>query len=195
MPKGKILIVAGDTAIADGVRSDVMQLGYTVCGVVSSGEEAVTRAEAEKPDLILLDIRLNDEPDGVRTADQVRSGHDIPVIYLIADADTEMLHQAELTEPWTYLPEPWTLRELHAAIEIGLYKTRMEAKLKNCEERYRNLETTGLSTGEMTKVNNELGLANFRLREAREKAEAELAKLSAMISGMKEGVVMADAND
>ncbi|MBF0551034.1 MAG: response regulator [Deltaproteobacteria bacterium] len=195
MPKGKILIVAGDTAIADGVRSEVMQLGYTICGVVSYGEEAVTRVAAEKPDLILMDIRLNDGPDGVGMADQIRGGHDIPVIYLITDADNELLNQAELTEPWAYLLKPWTLRELNAAIEIGLYKTNLEARLKNCEGRYRNLDTAGLSTGEMTKINNELELADLRLREAREKAEAELAKLSAMISGMKEGVVMADAND
>ncbi|MBF0495230.1 MAG: response regulator [Deltaproteobacteria bacterium] len=195
MSKGKILIVADEITCADAIISDVMQLGYTVCGVVSSGEEAIQKTEVEKPNLILMDIRLHGKSDGAHTADQIRTGHDVPIIYLIADVDNESLYRVELTDPSAYLLKPWTLRELHATIQFGLYKNKMEAKLKNCEERYRHLEMAGSSAGEVAKANNELELANFRLLEAREKAEAEMAKLSAMISGMKEGVVMADADN
>ncbi|MEW6382089.1 MAG: response regulator [bacterium] len=137
MDKAKILIVEDEIIIAKSLQMKLEGEGYLVCGVVSSGERAIQKAEEKRPDLVLMDIVLGGGMDGVEAADQIRSRFNIPVIYLTAYADRDILNRARITEPFGYVLKPFEDRELYANIEMALYKARMEARVREDEERLR----------------------------------------------------------
>ncbi|MBW1713526.1 MAG: response regulator [Deltaproteobacteria bacterium] len=116
-----------------------MKLGYQVSAVVASGAQALARVEADRPDLILMDIKLKGPLDGIETAARIRAEHDLPVIYLTAFADQQILERAKVTEPFGYLLKPFEARQLSSNIEMALYKARMERRLKQSQERYRTV--------------------------------------------------------
>jgi len=130
MTKAQILIVEDETIIAHDIKDSLQNLGYGVPAIVASGEVALQTVEKQKPDLVLMDIQLKGELDGVTAADLIRRWFDIPVVYLTAHADKDTLERAKITQPFGYLIKPFEERELHIAIEIGLYKHGMERKLK-----------------------------------------------------------------
>lgn len=139
METPKVLIVEDNKQIAKLLRSDLIQFGYDVCSVVPTGEEAVRIAEEIRPDLVLMDIVLEGELDGIQAADRIRAFLDIPVIYLTAHATESLLDRAQETAPYSYLLKPFRERELKAAIQIALYRKRMEKLLKASEKKYREL--------------------------------------------------------
>ncbi|MBC8457832.1 MAG: response regulator [Deltaproteobacteria bacterium] len=134
MAKIQILVVEDETIVAADIQEILQDLGYAVCAVVSSGEEAVKKAEENNPDLVLMDIVLKGEVNGIEAAGEIRSRFNIPVVYLTAYADEEMLERAKITEPYGYILKPYEDRELHSTVEIALYKSQMEKKLKESEE-------------------------------------------------------------
>jgi len=87
-------------------------------------------AEEKRPDLVLMDIVLQGEMDGIDTASQIRSRFNIPVVYLTAYSDEKILERARITEPYGYIIKPFNERELHINIEIALYKHRAEREIK-----------------------------------------------------------------
>ncbi len=99
MAKERILIVEDEQITAADIDDILRHLGYSVSGIVSSGDEAVKKAEETRPDLILMDIRIKGDMDGVEAAREIRRRFDIPVIYLTAHADSETLARAKLAEP------------------------------------------------------------------------------------------------
>ncbi|MEW5801245.1 MAG: response regulator [bacterium] len=117
MDKARILIVEDEIIIAKSLQVKLEDKGYSVCAVVSSGERAVQKAEEEMPDLVLMDIVLAGDMDGIEAARQIRSRFDIPVIYLTAYADNNVLNRAKVTEPFGYILKPFEDRELYANIE------------------------------------------------------------------------------
>lgn len=129
----KILVVEDESVVAIHIEESLMKLGYAVSAVVASGEDAVKKAEETRPDLILMDIVLKGEMDGIEAAAQIREKFYIPVIYLTAYADDTILQRAKVTEPLGYIVKPFNERELKSAIEIALYKHEMETKLKKME--------------------------------------------------------------
>jgi len=135
----QILIVEDDGIIADRIQSILTKLRYDILGLVISGEEALEKVDESPCDLVLMDIYLDGELNGIETATQIRSRFDIPVVYLTAYSDDELLQQAKITEPYGYLVKPIAERELHAAIEMAFYKHKMEKKLKESEQYYRSL--------------------------------------------------------
>ena len=139
MPKANILIVEDNRIVAEDTRITLEKLQFGVCGIVPSGEESLNRVEAEPPDLVLMDIELKGEMDGIEAADQIRSRFNIPVVYVTSYADEDVLERAKMTEPFGYVIKPFEDRELNSAIEIALYKHKMERKLKESEEKYRLL--------------------------------------------------------
>jgi len=134
-----ILIVEDEGIVAEEIKSRLRHRGYEVTAIVASGEDAVAKAEEARPDLVLMDIKLRGEMDGIEAAKEIRSRFDIPVIYLTAYADEDTLHRAKVTEPFGYILKPFEERELHTSIEMGLYKHKMEKKLRESEENYCSL--------------------------------------------------------
>lgn len=130
MAKSKIMIVEDEWVTADDMRMSLESLGYTVTSVSSSGEEAIQNAEKDKPDLVLMDIVLQGEMDGIEAAGQIRACYNIPIIYLTAYSDEKILERASITEPFGYIVKPFVNEDLKISIEIALYKHRIEKERK-----------------------------------------------------------------
>jgi diguanylate cyclase (GGDEF)-like protein/PAS domain S-box-containing protein len=139
MTQARILVVEDESIVAADIQDRLESLGYEVPTTVASGEKAVERAGALRPDLVLMDIRLKGRMDGVEAADQIRQRFGIPVVYLTANADHPTVQRAKVTEPFGYVIKPFEERELHTTIEVALYKHQAEQSLKESEERYRLL--------------------------------------------------------
>ncbi len=144
--KTRILVVEDETIVALDLQNSLKILGYEVVGHASSGEEAIAKANATQPDLVLMDIILKGEMDGVQAADTIRAQLNIPIIFLTACADERTLQRAKVTEAFGYILKPFEERELHGHIEIALYKHTMEKRLRESEERY-SLATQGANDG------------------------------------------------
>jgi PAS domain S-box-containing protein len=112
-------------------------LGYSVPVIVSSGEEAIKKVKENNPDLVLMDINLKGEIDGIEAASIIHSFSNIPVIFLTAYADDKTLVRAKVTEPYAYMVKPFKDRELQINLEIAFYKNTMEKKLKESYEQLR----------------------------------------------------------
>jgi PAS domain S-box-containing protein len=126
-----IMIVEDEVVVAMELEEALRAMGYKVNSIVSSGEEAITRVEIVPPDLILMDIKLGGELDGIEAAGRIREAHDIPVVYLTAYADEHTLNRAKVTEPFGYLLKPTSERELRTTIEVSLYRHQQEKKIKD----------------------------------------------------------------
>jgi PAS domain S-box-containing protein len=137
MAQAQILVVEDENIIAMDIKSKLESLGYAVPAIIYVGEEAIEKTGEIHPDLVLMDIMLAGEMDGVQAAEQIKSQFDIPVVYLTAYAHEDILQRAKITESYGYILKPFETRELHANIEITLYKHRMEKKLKDSEVTYR----------------------------------------------------------
>lgn len=158
MEKTRILIVEDEGLIARDIENMVRNAGYEICGVVSSGEEAIEKTDKTQPDLILMDIILRGEIDGVEAAEKIRERFSIPVIYLTAHTDENTLQRAKLTEPLGYTLKPVEQKELMTVIEMALYKHQMETKLR---EREGWLSTILQSIGEGVVATDKSGSITF----------------------------------
>jgi PAS domain S-box-containing protein len=134
--KARIMVVEDEAVISMEIQDRLTKMGHSICGTAASGEEAVSVATAKRPDLILMDVQLRGEVDGVQTAKQIRDLIEIPIIYLTAFADDRTVERAKLTQPFGYLIKPFSEKELYAAIEMALYKNSMEARVRDSERRY-----------------------------------------------------------
>ncbi len=142
----RILIVEDESIVAMDLKNSLQVLGYQVVGAVCCGEDAIAQALAARPDLMLMDIMLKGEMDGVQAAEAIHAQLDIPVIFLTACADDATLQRAKVTGPFGYLLKPFEEWELRGHIEIALYKHEMEKRLRESEERY-SLATQGANDG------------------------------------------------
>jgi PAS domain S-box-containing protein len=154
----QILIAEDETIVAKYMQKWLKTMGYGVSTIVSSGEEAIRKAEEIHPDLVLMDIVLKGNIDGIEAAKQIRSRLDVPIIYLTAYADDKTLERAKITEPFGYILKPFEERELHSAIEMALYKHKMERRLKESEQW---LATTLRSIGDAVIATDKNGLITF----------------------------------
>lgn len=130
----KILVVEDEAIVAESLRIKLKKMGYIVISTASSGDEAIKKTEEYLPDLVLMDIVLQGEIDGIEAARQIRTNFNIPVIYITAYSDEKTLLRAKITEPFGYIIKPFKERELQVAIEISLFKYDMERKLKEKNE-------------------------------------------------------------
>jgi diguanylate cyclase (GGDEF)-like protein/PAS domain S-box-containing protein len=136
----------------------VKNAGYEVCGVVQSGPEAIRQAEALAPDLVLMDIILQGEMDGIEAAYLIRERFNLPVIYLTSHADETTLERAKVSEPLGYTLKPVEQKELMTVMEMALYKHKMELKLR---EREGWLGTILQSIGEGVVATDRTGCVTF----------------------------------
>lgn len=125
-----ILIVEDELLIAKNLSYKLEKLGYKIADIVSSGADAIQRAGEMEPDLILMDIVIKGDIDGIETAAIINQELDIPIIYTTAYADDETLQRAENTGSYGYLLKPFKERELHATIKIALSKHQEAVKMQ-----------------------------------------------------------------
>jgi len=133
MSKVKILVVEDEGIVAQSIKSILNNLGYDVCDIAMTGKKAVQKAGETQPDLILMDIKLKGDMAGIEAAEKIHGLHDIPVVFLTAYADPETLKRAKVTGPFGYVVKPFEEQDLHSTIEMALYKSKMERKLKERE--------------------------------------------------------------
>ena len=108
--KTRVLVVEDEVLVAEDITRILQNFGYTVLAVVSSGEEAVRVVEKELPDLVMMDIMLEGDMDGIEAAGQIYSRFDIPVVYLTAYGDEDGLHKAKKTGLFGYMLKPFKER-------------------------------------------------------------------------------------
>lgn len=122
--KAKILVVEDEWIIANDIKDSLVDMGYRVTAIASSGEEAMARAKEEAPDLMLMDIVLKGDMTGIDTARAIRKSLDIPVIFLTAYDNQFMVDQAKQIPNSGYLLKPFKDRELDIAIDMALHKNK-----------------------------------------------------------------------
>jgi len=140
MEKARILIVEDEAIIAMGLKGNLQSLGYEVTSIVNTGDKAIEKAEEDKPDLILMDIRIKGEMDGIDTAEVIRNRFGIPVIFSTAYLDQERIERAKITMPFGYVLKPIQERDLKVTLEMALYVAKADIKRKRIEDDLRSSE-------------------------------------------------------
>jgi CheY-like chemotaxis protein len=162
----RILVVEDEGIVALDIRNRLTSLGYDVSSVAVSGEEAVCKAAEMRPDLVLMDIQLRGEIDGVETAEQIQSRYNIPVIYITACADEAMFQRAKVTEPFGYLLKPFDERELRTAVEIALYRHQVEERLQQHNRELATLNAIAMALGQSLELQERLRKSVNKVLEA-----------------------------
>lgn len=145
--KPRILIVEDESILAMNFESILSSFNYNVVGIASDGEDAIKKASELKPDLILMDIILNGDIDGIEAAAQIKDNFGVPIVYLTAHPEESAIKRAKLTSPHGYLIKPVNKTDLKNTVELALYKYEMEEALKESESLYKMLfENSQVST-------------------------------------------------
>ena len=130
-PPARILIVEDDQHTAAYLELNLQQSGYRIAGIAQNGADALRLAESTSPDVIIMDIVLPGEIDGIETANRIRRQRDLPILYLTAYADQSQFERAKITDPSAYLLKPFNSRELHLAIELAIQRHGRQEALQS----------------------------------------------------------------
>lgn len=122
MAKTNIMIVEDEIIVAKALRKELEDLGYGVCQVTSSGKEALEIAENEKPDLVIMDIRLHGEMDGIEAAGEIKDRFGIPAIFVTGYSKDEMKERFGVVGSIGHVEKPWSRDKLKSSIETALQK-------------------------------------------------------------------------
>lgn len=136
-PTPKILIVEDQVLIAHELKAALESLGYKVIGIEMTAEKGIALCEKDPPDLVLMDIILEGQVDGIEAAEVIRSRWGIPIIFLAAFADKERLKRAKPAYPFGYLIKPFRDQDLKITVEMALYVSKVDAERKKAEEALR----------------------------------------------------------
>ncbi len=151
-----IVIVEDESIIALNIKVFLTKSGYNVAGVFNSATNLLNFIKDNPVDLLLLDLKIQGEIDGIDTAQIVKEKYNIPTILLTAYADDLTLERAKKIEPFGYLLKPYQDRELKTVIEMALYRHNLEKKLTASEERYRLLFEDDLSGDFLANLNGKI---------------------------------------
>lgn len=130
MLKINVLVVEDESIVSKDIQHSLAKLGYEVVGAAATGEKAIELARTERPDVVLMDIMLKGEMNGVEAADIIKKELKLPVIFLTAYADEATLNKAKITEPYGYIIKPFKEIDLHTSIEMAIYKHQKERELE-----------------------------------------------------------------
>lgn len=144
-PIARIAICEDEYIVALDIQAFLKKNGYEVTGIFASAEELLASMEANKPDLVLMDIYLQGAMDGIEASSILYERWDTPVILLTAYNDNEMIERAKLTQPYAYILKPYDPCELRTALSIGLFRASMQRRLRTSEQRYRGLFEDGIA--------------------------------------------------
>ncbi len=118
----KLLILEDDMIIAAKISMMATKLGFEVTGILSRGEEATVHVQQNKPDVLLIDIHLKGEMDGIEAALQIQKTSDVPIIYLTANSDDASFNRAKATHPYAFIAKPFKQLDLQRALELTIFK-------------------------------------------------------------------------
>ncbi|KJJ37948.1 LytR/AlgR family response regulator transcription factor [Aequorivita vladivostokensis] len=127
----KILIVEDEMVIAANISLQLSELGYEITGILPQGDEAISHIQINRPDIILLDIRLKGDLDGIETAQAIHKIHPIPIIYLTANTDEAHFNRAKETHPYAFISKPFKKLDLQRAIELTVDRISLEKDSEN----------------------------------------------------------------
>ncbi|MBD3167942.1 MAG: response regulator [candidate division Zixibacteria bacterium] len=156
--KVKILIAEDEMLVAKNLQKNLEDFGFEIVSTTCSGEETILKAIETKPQLLLMDIRLEGDIDGIEAAGLINHRMDIPIVYLTAYADENTIQRAKQTNPYGYLIKPFDPIELRTTIEMALNKHQLESKSRDRQEW---LETILDGVGHGIIVTNEKGAVSF----------------------------------
>ena len=137
MNSEKIMVVEDEWIVSERICKSLEDFGYTINSTASTGDEAIRKVEADSPDLILMDIVLKGEMDGIEAANRINSQFNIPMIYMTAYTNQEYIQRAKQTKPFSYLVKPFNQKELHANIEMALHRHLADKEIKDHIDRLR----------------------------------------------------------
>jgi len=129
MSKINVLVVEDESIVSKDIQHSLKKLGYNIVGSSATAEKAIELAKSEHPDVVLMDIMLKGEMNGIEAADEIRKSCAIPVIFLTAYADESTLSKAKVTEPYGYILKPFKEIDLHTTIEMAIYKHGREQEI------------------------------------------------------------------
>lgn len=130
----KILIVENESVTALYIEKILNKLGYQSSGTAATGLEAIKQAESLKPDLVLMDINLDGQINGIEIVDLIQKKYKIPVVYLTADSDSDTIEAAINTQPYGFILKPFRVQELRIVLEMALYKHQMEQQQREYQK-------------------------------------------------------------
>ncbi len=133
------MIVEDELMIAEDIRITLDELQYKTLPIITTGEEAIVKADEQYPDLILMDIVLAGRINGIEAAKKILKKHNIPILFLTAFADEYTLRKAKAINPYGYILKPFDPKELHATIEIALVKHKAEKELEESRAKFRSM--------------------------------------------------------
>ncbi|MCX7025667.1 MAG: ATP-binding protein [Spirochaetes bacterium] len=152
--RSSILIVEDETIVALDMRLKLESLGYVVTGLAATGEQAIASVREKLPGLVLMDVKLKGDVDGIATAEVIRAEQDVPIVFVTAFTDETTLDRAKRVSPYGYIVKPYHDRELRIAIELAVYKHDYERSMKQAVEASEN--ASKLKTIFMSNVSHEL---------------------------------------
>ena len=164
MSKIRVLVIEDESIVSKDIQHSLKRLGYSIAGSAATGEKAIALAEEEKPDIVLMDIMLKGDMNGIEAAEIVRREHNIPVIFLTAYADEATLSKAKITEPYGYIIKPFKEIDLHTSIEMALYKHKKEKEVEKERDLLYSL-VEGKDTQEFIFVKANSKLVKLRLAD------------------------------
>ena len=159
MGRAQIMVVEDEAIVAMDIQSRLEDLGYSVIASIRSGEEAVRTAGEMRPDLILMDINLQGDMDGISAAACIQERNPTPVVYMTALGDKETLHRAITTEPMGYIIKPIDEQKLRAAVEVALNQHRMVVE-REAAQREQAKEAVMERTVDLAQRHRELSALN-----------------------------------
>lgn len=136
--QNKILIVEDEVITAMDIKNMLKNFGFDVIGVASTGIDAVNKAEKFRPDLILMDISLKGNMDGIEAAEEITSHYDIPVVYMSAFTDTNTFERLKFTNPYGFVNKPVSSELLLISIETAIYKHKLDKELTESKEKLKD---------------------------------------------------------
>ena len=166
MEKAKILIVEDEAIIAVEIEKQVQSLGHEVTSIADTGEKAIKKAEEDKPDLILMDIRIKGEMDGIDAAEIIRNRFGIPIIFSTAYLDQERIDRAKITMPFGYLLKPIQEKDMKVTLKMALNVARSDDERKRMENLLRIQRNLGISLGKSIDLQEMLRLCLMAALEA-----------------------------
>jgi len=129
MGKINVLVVEDESIVSKDIQYSLKKLGYNVVGVAATGHKAIELCGEKLPDIILMDIMLKGDINGIEASTRIKEVYNIPVIFLTAYADENTLSKAKVTEPYAYIIKPFKEIDLHTSIEMAFYKHSKELEI------------------------------------------------------------------